>query len=391
MLLCVALGAGCGRLGYDSLQPEDAGTDDAGAADAGAADAAGPAVQLGPEVVLELGPGTQDNPMGIWESGRLVIGWTGSGDNAQVASLNEQGVVTDGPFSISGGLVADDCWLATSGTRLGAVWLEGVDPATARVYFRLLLPTGEPDTAAVVLSPAGVEVKDPSVGWTGSRFLVTWRENTATSSFIHRAIISPAGIIESPNELFYVSGASQTEAELRSISGTLHATWRDGGQILVSEISSAGILGAPRTITTNAAVSHEPSIAGDGGEFAVAYHNRRNGFYGVYLSFDGSESTELEVEPAPAQDTAGVTLAKGQDVYGLIWDGVNASGVDGFTEYAVVSRSGGILAKGPLSEFAHAASAHPTIVWTGDAFLAVWEYRVDAADRLGLRRITPSN
>ncbi len=372
------MAVGCGRIGYEPAQSIDAGP----------SEDAGIDVQLGPEVILDLGPGSKDNPASIWMSEKLVVGWSASKtDEVRVATLDVQGGVIDGPFSISGGLPADDCWLATDGNRIGAVWLEGDGPDTEGVYFRLLLATGEPAGPPVLLSAPGTNAKHPNIGWTGSSYVVVW-EDATPSSMLRQMMVSADGITGDAIENFYPSGAKQSDIDLSNIDGTLHAVWRDAGQILRAEISSDGMLGAVEVAVDGTNSPRLPSISGDSVEHAVAYHDDPSGFDGVFVAFSGQATSNLDVEPAPAQGGEDVVIAKGGDVYALAWDGSQKAGVDGFTEYAIVSQSAGIIRRSQLSDMEHSASAHPTVVWTGEVFLAIWEYGIPGGDTLAFRRIS---
>jgi len=188
----------------------------------------------------------------------------------------------------------------------------------------------------------------------------------------------------------------QTDVDLRAFGGALHASWGEpistGDEIFRAELSAVGVVvGAPSLVIDAPGNSRFSAIAGNASGSAVAFHNDRNGTIGVFVRFD--DLTELEVDPSPAVDGDELAMAKASssDVYAIVWDGTDASGVAGDVEYALVSPVDGILARGALTVEPENASAHPAVVWADGAFVAVWESRVatTTVDNLALRRIVP--
>ncbi len=363
----------CGRIGYDPNATRDA----MGGEDATADDDANSMPSLGVELPLDTGTGAQNNPMALWANGRMVVTWKSVDiglPSVKVATYDALGALLSGPSQISGALAADDSWLASSGSFLGAVWTEDTNLGI-RIFFRLLSLEGVPVAPAVPLSTVGAPVIEPRIGWTGQNFVAIW-EDSSGSRRLHAAIIDSDGIVTAPDHLFQDSGSFQRDSKLNVVAGTLVVTWTESSgddQILVASVNVDGTPMPAIAIGASPPTPRSPDIDGASDSYAVAYHNNPAGTFGVFANFDGTE--ELAVRPNPPLDTDEVTIARSQDsdVYALVWDGADLSGIEANVDYALISQSRGVIVTGSLSELKQVSSAHPSVIWADGVFLAVWE------------------
>ncbi len=391
LVLCAALLASCGRVNFDALPAAD----DAGMlTDARLADAAQPS--LGPEQILDLGPGSQNNPMSIWQQQRLLVAWKeriNGTDSVQVASFDENGQLLDGPFALSGPLRSDDPWLAASDNGVGAIWAEGDTDASAQVFFRLLSATGESMQAPIALSTLGSVIFSPTIAWTGQEFVVVWREDSIVGRRLFAATIDSNGNVLSPAHRLTQenpSSENQSNPEVRNFGGSAHLVWLQGGVIHRGDLSAAGEISFSETIEVSNFSPRTPTIAGNQSEFAVAYHDDRTGLTRTYINFAGTQ--EFEVDSTALQGSDEIAIAKADEgsTYALVWDAEKTSGIDGHTKYALATPGDGILFTGNLTQIPHPASAHPSVVWANGAYLSVWEGKIlNEAEHLFFRRIVP--
>jgi hypothetical protein len=200
---------------------------------------------------------------------------------------NEIPIVPSTPHGISG--IA----LAFGGGQYLVTWLAlRADLSNADVFGARI------DTAGTVLDPSGITIdtsgagylETPAVAFTGTDFLVAWKEGTAPYSIIGLKArhVSPAGVVSDPA---FTIASTNTDTPLALGSNGIDTVFAEFGSTpLGSRISGDTVVDAPGIpLLVSANAQHLPAVASDGTNYLVVWLDQRYpNLRGVLVGPDGT-------------------------------------------------------------------------------------------------------
>jgi hypothetical protein len=312
---------------------------------------------------------------------RLAAAWTG--DGYLVVWIGNEGVVgrvvpLDGPpgplFTIATG---------TIGTRWPSV---ACGPAEclvawwtfeASIGHRVRLARVRGSTVAqgaFLATTASGDQHEPAVVWTGSQYLVAWRDiRRPDGGDVYGARVSAAGAVLDPAG-FMISAGAGTESQVAlDWTGTeALVSWLDtrsgAGEIWGARVTADGRVASPAARLAANAASDGPTVAWNGAAHLVAWR-ASDGLRALRVSAAGA--------PDPAGDAVLVATATGRPelasadgAHELVWtDGAR------LPQPSVLLRripAAGAAAPDVVPALAPSNETHPALASDGDRFLLAW-------------------
>lgn len=293
--------------------------------------------------------------------------------------------------------------LASDGSNYLVVWLDDRAGGWSHVYGARLSATGS------LLDPAGIPICTappvfgrwlPAVASGEGGYLVVWQELRKTSGVVLGARVSASGAVLDPDGFVVAQGGQPAVAW----DGTNYVVVWGGSSgsppssplpaIRGARVSPAGTVHDPEGITIAAPTAElrtHPSVASNGSNLLVAWHDFRNGYYascdlyGARLSKDG---VVLDPDAIPISTISGSrrpscqgdpkVSSDGRD-YLVVWfdernDDSGAWNADVYG--ARVSEAGAVLdPDGIAISTAPSNQIRPAVAWDGNTHLVVWQDR----------------
>ncbi|MHB8874871.1 MAG: hypothetical protein ACYC8T_14375, partial [Myxococcaceae bacterium] len=331
------------------------------------------------------------NHLVVWQDNRNDA----SGNNSNIfgARVSAAGVVLD-PVGIAIALatgIQGNPAVAWSGTNFLVVWADnGTAPANSDIVGTRVSPAGTvQDPSGIAISTAANSQTSPEVAWSGTSFFVVWQDNrTAVGNFdIFGAGVSAAGAVQDPSGIAISTAAGQQSSPALAWSGTNYlVVWRDfrsgtNFDVYGARVSAAGAVQDASGIAISTAANEQssPAVAWGGTNYLVAWQDNRSGtnldLYGARVSVAGA-----------VQDLSGIAISTAgneQSAAAVTWDGTNylvawqdtRNGLGKYDIYGARVTSAGAVqdASGIAISTATDDQRAPALAWNGTHYFVVWQ------------------
>ncbi len=183
--------------------------------------------------------------------------------------------------------------------------------------------------SGVVLEPAGIAIctyqnnqRTPSIAFDGTNFLTVWQDYRSNTSYdVYGARIALNGNVIEPDGIPISTFARYQESTSVAFNGTTYlVTWQDERgptcDIYGARVLPSGEVLDPNGFIISNASNHQkqPSIAFDGTNYIVVWHDNRNGsfwdIYGAKLDMNGSIIDTFSIS-IQSKDQISPALAQG--------------------------------------------------------------------------------
>ncbi len=249
--------------------------------------------------------------LAVWQDGR-----GSGGDDVYAARAAADGTPLDGTgIALSAGAAPEgEPDVAWNGTNYLVVWQDYRSGTGYDVYAARISAAGSVlDAGGIAVSTAAGDQTSPAVAADGSGWLVSWtdaRNLGTTGEDVFAARVAGNGTVQDATGIAVstAAGAQRSPAVAHDGTGWLLA-WEDRrsgafADLYAARVNTAGSVldGAGIPVSTAAGDQRAPSLAWNGGNFVLAWEDRRSGTsYDVYAA---------RVSPAGAiVDTAGIALS----------------------------------------------------------------------------------
>ncbi|RKG88411.1 cadherin-like domain-containing protein [Corallococcus terminator] len=291
----------------------------------------------------------------------------------------------------------DNHAVASNGTDYLVVWrpTEDSELQALRVPSTGDLPATPP---FIVLPQSSTTQRQPAVASNGTDYLVTlWgRSSTETRVLGTRVtgsgdVLDPAGFVISPNsqDITHQSVASNGTDYFVAWERTLNG---QEGQLLGARVTNTGSVLDPEPITlaTGAPSKRDPTVASNGTDYLVAWHDTvavgEGRIFGTRVTSTGAvlDSSGFAISTAGKQPSVPAVASDGAG-YLVVWSD-NGSGSDLLYGTRVTS-AGAVVDGGGQTLFAGPGSHNtPAVAFNGTNYFVAWER---SRDIHGLR-VTPA-
>ena len=270
--------------------------------------------------------------------------------------------------------------LAWNGSGYGVAW-DDHRSGDSEIYFALLDSSGNQIGTEIQLSNSESNCGHASIVWTGAEYGVAWSDFRNVDPEVYFARVDRFGN-RIGDEVRLIHGYSQTPS-LVWTGNEYGLAWQDSRhaypEIYFSRLDSAGNrIGPPVRVTTADAISAWPSLAWTGSQYAVAWHDERDGNYEIYFarldSAGGKIGSDVRVTVALGASSHPSLVWTGTG-YGLAWSDARDDLllVDGQIYWASLDTTGSTLI-GDVRVTWHDRWVHdPSLVWTGSEYGLAWE------------------
>jgi len=287
------------------------------------------------------------------------------------------------------------------GTNYLVVWADSRSSGATDIYGARVSPAGTVlDVAGIAISTAPGAQQSPAVAFDGTNYLVGWQDNRTDSDYeVYAARVSRAGAVLDPGGIGVSTGHFDGAPKLAFDGTNYLLAWTDGRSssfdVYGARVSRAGTVLDPGGIAISTATSDQQpeALAFDGSNYLVVWRDRRSG--------TNSDIYAARVSPAGnVLDPAGIPIstAPNDQLFPTVaFDGTNSlvawhdyrSG-SGDIYGARVSRGGTVLDPTgiPIST-ATGTQIYPAAAFDGTRYLVVWEDRRSGSDHVYGARVTP--
>ncbi len=285
--------------------------------------------RVGPEVRVTSSPGISARAALAWARNGYGLAWRDERDGNQeiyFRRLDAQGGAV-GPeirvTSAAGASTVPD--LVWTGSGYGLAWQDDRGGAP-QVYFARLDPFGTKLAPEARVSDAAAVAYDPSLVWNGGGYGIVWTDERASGSDLYFARLDAGGAKIGSDLLVSQPGAAGQPSLAWNGAG-YGVAWhddRDGNwEIYFARLYADGAkIGSEVRLTSDAGTSGWPSLAWNGAEYGVAWHDDRGGAWQIYLTTvnpaGGKASGDLQVTNTPTGEYA-TSIAWSGDLYGVAW------------------------------------------------------------------------
>jgi len=345
------------------------------------------------ELTLDRGAATEmleSREDGLEQSWRFESEPDGAGDLVvQVAVAGARVVSTDDDGLALGAVhYSNAIWLDAAGAELDlpVTWQAG--RIAIRVPEALLASSQYPAVLDPIISIetrvdsvtadgyTGAWAREPSLAWSGSRYLVAWRDDRlGRDSDIYVARVESDGAVVDPRGIL-VSNASLVQSEPAVVwtgSTWLVAWTHDGGTIAAATVSPTGVVAQLGNVAATAAAESDPALASDGASAYLVWQSDGDVSGARYSSgaFEPAvaiaATADLEGEPTVAGATGGGYL--------VAWQ-AGASGAEDVRGQLVDATGALAGAAFPISATAGSQTA-PAAAWDGSEFVVAYKHKSD--------------
>jgi hypothetical protein len=326
----------------------------------------------------------------------------GFGSAVVGARLNDQAKSIDSkPILITAGDSGEASpAVASNGTNWLVVWQDSRNVGAIGIYGARISYNGTPlDTTALPIStqPGGVKLS-PVVASAAGNYLVAWadsRNSPPPFYDIYGARIRGDGTLMDPAGIAICTAHTQFTPAVASDGTNYLVVWQDAREVNASDIYAARLRqdgnvlepnGFPVSADTNG--QYEPDVAFDGVDFLVVWSQFAHGtppgyqddIYGARVSRGGvvldpagipiSRAAYAQSLPAVASDGSGFFVTW-RDTRNTTTEAGDTFG--GQVYGARVSSAGDVLDPDGLPVSTNAFLAAPSLAFSGDSYLAVWD------------------
>ncbi len=257
-----------------------------------------------------------------------------------------------------------------------------------------------------VLDPGGIAVstgltykQNPAVAFNGTDYLVVWQEGSIGSPDIHGARVSVDGLVLDATGIAISTASSyQQYPSVASDGANCLVAWEDGRNgsrdIYAARVNGAGgVLDASGIAVYASAYDQEsPSVAFDGTNYLVVWHDGRNGsrdIYGARVATDGSvlDASGIQVNTWSYDQQYAAVAFDGTN-YMVVWEDNRSGSRDIYG--ARVDVDGAVLDAGGIAiSTAAFDQLDPELAFDGTNYLVTWEdNRSGSRDIYGARVAT---
>jgi hypothetical protein len=254
--------------------------------------------------------------------------------------------------------------------------------------------------AGQLLDGAGIAVHQgtgaqtqPTVDFSGSTFIVAWRDERGASADLYAARVSPSGVAMDTTGIAVALGAGAQTAPTAARAGTnVVVAFRDGadGTLKAVRLNGAGaVLDAQPVTLAAAGTAGAPSLAYSSTNGLLAWDEQGDGdlvrgrTVTPSLMTTGAArtvSTAPNTQQAPA-------LAFGDGEALAVWTDFRAGNADVFG--ARLSRRGAALDPTGIAIATSASpETHPDVAWNGTDYLVVWQRGAGASLDIEAARVS---
>jgi hypothetical protein len=270
-----------------------------------------------------------------------------------------------------------------TGTEFGLAWMDERD-GNREIYFTRLDTVGVQIGADLRITNDVSVSEQPSLVWTGAEYGLTWTDDRDQDMDANREVyfarLDRTGAKIGSDVRVTSDTAVSVQSSLAWSGSEYGVAWtdeRDGNrEIYFARISATGVkIGTDLRVTSDAAISAQPSLVWSGSEYGLAWTDERNGNREIYfarMSSAGSKlgsdtriTNDLEVSEQASLDWTG-------EEYGVAWRDrrvfngeiylarIDAAGTKQGTDLRVNQDLGLI-------------SRDPEMAWTGAQHAIVWQ------------------
>jgi hypothetical protein len=240
-------------------------------------------VKIGGDVRVTNATNSSQNPSLVWTGSEYGLAWHDGRDaNWEVyfTRLDDQGVKIGGDVRLTNATnSSQNPSLAWAGTGYGVAWHDGRD-ANWEIYFARVDADGNKVGDDVRITDALQSSQSPSLAWNGSEYLVAWSDGRDANWEIYDARISAAGA-KVGSDVRITSKANSSQGPSLSWNGSGYGiAWYDGRdgnlEIYFNRLDGSGAKTGRDIRTTQASgVSQSPSLAWNGGGYAIGWYDDR--------------------------------------------------------------------------------------------------------------------
>ncbi|MCZ6650645.1 MAG: MopE-related protein, partial [Acidobacteria bacterium] len=268
--------------------------------------------------------------------------------------------------------------LAWTGSGYGLAWTDQRD-GQEEIYFRNLDITGLPDGGETRVTTTIVSSRRPSLVWNGSEFAVAWVDERDGNPEIYFQRLTALGALSGSARRVTSDAAFSGEPDL-IWTGTEYAlAWSDEAagnrEITFARIATdSTITAGPTRLTSDSAVSEQPSLVWTGNGYGLAWTDQRDlnkEIYVLVLDSLGSPSGSPQAVTANAAVSAQPCLAWNGSGFGVAW--TDERDLNREIYFRLVSAAGvpqGLFPTRITSD--GNTSDQPVLAWTGEEFGVVW-------------------
>ncbi|HEX8698372.1 MAG TPA: Ig-like domain-containing protein, partial [Myxococcaceae bacterium] len=307
--------------------------------------------------VVASAPELQVNPSIASSSPGFFVAWEDTRTSAISADiygarLSDQGTRLD---PLSGVLLSNAANrqfapdVASNGSDYLVVWQDNrVSSSDPQIYgTRVAAASGTRlDAAGLLISGALGYQSEPSVGFNGADYLVVWADDRA-GSHIYGGRVSSAGAVLDGSGLPLTTTENLKSGPVIAFDGTgFLVVWSDllgtNEDIHGVRLSATGTpLGAEQNLSTATNAQLSPSVASNGANYLVVWHDDRGGtpdIYGARLSLTGEmlDPQGLLLSNAAGSQVSPDVASNGTD-YLVVWRDVRTGASQGLSGARVTS------------------------------------------------------
>lgn len=274
------------------------------------------------------------------------------------------------------------CW---NGSGYGVVWADRRS-GSYQIYGARVNSNGiVQDTQGILLSPGGEQL-EPAIAWSGSGYLVAWKEFIG-SSYDVVGIRLDANMQPVGTSIIIASADLDQSQPSIAWNGTKYlVAWRDQRtgvapfyytDILGTFVTNAGAL-MPIGGAISGAIGDqlEPAVASDGTDFMVVWQDQRSGQGDIYSTEVLNNGTVSQVTGVQLSSAASLKaqprIAYNGSEYLVIWaDARNNYVYDIYGKR--LSTAGAVIGTDLTIASAPNEQSKPDLCWTGANYIAAWQ------------------
>ena len=277
--------------------------------------------------------------------------------------------------------VVESPQVAWSGTELGVVWHDE-RASSGEIYFMRVSPNGTPigDHVLVTDFAPGARAQEPHIVWAHGEYGVAWTDNRNGNDDIYFARVSAAGQVLGANTQVTADPATQKTPTIAWNGDAYGIAWRDvrGGQgleIYFALVGADGVkMGADVRITDDPGGSVSPALAWSGTEFGMVWRDFREGLGDVYFTRISADGVKLggDIQATDLGSSITPSLTWAGDGYGVVFLDDSAGGTTQMF-FARLTATGDLVGDVIAVTADDTDSYTPSVVWTGSQFSLFWD------------------
>lgn len=235
-------------------------------------------------------------PSLVWNDSGYGIAWQekkDGNDETYFALLNADGTKSGSDIRITD----DDSnsrypSLVWDGSGYGIAW-EDDREGNYEIYFSQLDPDGTEVVDDVRLTNASQNSDHAAISWTGSEYGIAWQDLRDGNYEIYFTLVSSSGV-EIGDDARITNDGFSMYPSMRWSGSEYGVVWQDNRdvntEIYFGRISSTGShIGDDLRVTQDSASSSTPDLTRTGSDFAVAWHDNRDGNSEIYFQLIGCD------------------------------------------------------------------------------------------------------